>query len=84
VDLMDDFRMSGETWDAVYDYLKSHPTLEVLNLCLIQMFGGAISAVLKSRIQALLDMLKVNTSVLTITSIHTTLCVTSITSTSFS
>jgi hypothetical protein len=70
LDLMDAIRMGDETWFAVCDSLKIHPTLEVLNLCLMQTLGGAASAVLKSRIQTLLDLLKVNTSIHTITSIH--------------
>jgi hypothetical protein len=56
-------RMSDETWDAVCDSLKTHPTLEVLNL----LSGEALTAaVLKSRIQALVGMMKVNISIHTI------------------
>jgi hypothetical protein len=67
LDLMHEFMMSDETWHAVCDSLKTHPTIEVLDL------RGATSAVttmapavLKSRIQALVDMLKVNKSIHTI------------------
>jgi hypothetical protein len=35
--LVDVFTMSDEAWDAVCDSLKTHPTLEVLNLLLIQL-----------------------------------------------
>jgi hypothetical protein len=65
LDLSHDFKMSDETWDAVCDSLKTHPTLEVLNLSSTQTLGFAPSApaVLKSRIQALVDMLKVNMSI---------------------
>jgi hypothetical protein len=50
--------MNDETWGAVCDSLKTHPTLEVLNL---RMLGDAQIApiVLKSRIQTLLNMMKV-------------------------
>jgi hypothetical protein len=57
--------MSGETWDAVCDSLKTHPTLQVLHLQSMQTFGET-PVVLKPRIQALVDMLKVNMSLHTI------------------
>jgi hypothetical protein len=62
------WRASDETWNAVCNYLKTHPTLQVLNLRSIQRFGEAPMppAVLKSQIQALAEMLKVNTSIYTI------------------
>jgi hypothetical protein len=62
--LLHDFRMSDETWDAVCDSLKAHPTLEVLVLHSVAIALAA--AVLKSRIQALLDMMKVNVSIRTL------------------
>jgi hypothetical protein len=62
LDLEHDFRMSNETWDAVCDSLKTHPTLEVLDLSTTDMVALA-PAVLKSRMQALSDMLKVNMSI---------------------
>jgi hypothetical protein len=64
-DLRHGFGVSDETWDSVCDSLKTHPTLQVLNL---QRSGGAplAPALLKSRIQALVDMLKVNKSIHTI------------------
>jgi hypothetical protein len=60
--------MSDETWDAVCNSLKTHPTLQILNLPASQSFRGAslASAVLKSRIQVLLDMMKVNMTIHTI------------------
>jgi hypothetical protein len=65
VDLTYDFRVSDETWGATCDSLKTHPTLEVLNL---QMCGVApwLPAVFNPRTQALVDMLKVNISIHTI------------------
>jgi hypothetical protein len=53
--------VSDETWDAVCDSLKTNPTLEVLQL--------VAPAVLESRIQALVNMVKVNMSI-HIMSIH--------------
>jgi hypothetical protein len=66
LDLWHNFRISDETWGAVCDSLETHPTLEVLNL-----LGRLIDAtmapdVITFRIQALLDMLKVNLSIHTI------------------
>jgi hypothetical protein len=55
--------MSVETWDAVCDSLKTHPTLKVLELWVTQSLFGVV---LNSRIQALVDMLKVNMSIHTI------------------
>jgi hypothetical protein len=55
-------RVSDETWDAVCDSLKTHPTLEVLDLRTAKI----TPTVLKSWIQALVDMLKVNVSIHTI------------------
>jgi hypothetical protein len=59
-----EFTMSDGTWNAVCDSLKTHPRFEFLDLQPIQ-FGVAPwgEAVLKSRIEALLDMLKKNTSI---------------------
>jgi hypothetical protein len=67
LDLTHDFTMTDETWDAVCDSLKTHPTLEVLNLRSIQTFEDPLDpAVIMSRIQALVDMLKANMSLHTI------------------
>jgi hypothetical protein len=63
LDLEHNFRMSDETWGAVCDSLKTHPTLQFLDLC---SNASVAPAVLKSRIQALLDMLKVNLSIHTV------------------
>jgi hypothetical protein len=66
LDLEHYFRMSDETWGAICDSLKAHPTLQVLGL---QQSTDRFAeprlapAVLTSRIQALVDMLKVNTSI---------------------
>jgi hypothetical protein len=53
---------SDETWDADCDCLETHPTLQVLNLRSMVGLDPLVPAVLKSRIQALVDMLKMNTS----------------------
>jgi hypothetical protein len=60
--------MSDETWDPVWDSFKSHPTLQILTLHPIMTFGEKLltPAVLTSRIQALVDILKVNTLIHTI------------------
>jgi hypothetical protein len=60
--------LSDETWGTVCDSLKTHPTLQVLNLQGIRAHGGPpfSPAGLKTRIQALVDMLKVNMSIQTI------------------
>jgi hypothetical protein len=65
LDLQHHFKMSDETWDAVCDSLKTHPSLQVLNIQSI-LPSGVPSALRKSRVQALVDMLKVNTSIYTI------------------
>jgi hypothetical protein len=54
--------LSFETWVAVCDSLKTHPTLQVL--CLR---SSLLRSLLKSRIQVLLDMMKENMSIHTIT-----------------
>jgi hypothetical protein len=63
--------LSDETWDAVCDSLKAHPTLEVLNLRTAGRMTTISSAVIMalilavptSRIQALVDMMKMNTTI---------------------
>jgi hypothetical protein len=62
----DGFNMNDEAWGAICNSLKAHPTLELLDLR--WEFGDAAPApvVLKSQIQALLDMMKVNMSIHTI------------------
>jgi hypothetical protein len=63
LDLVHEITMSDETWDAVCDSLKTHPTLEILNLCPTGWKAPLAPEVVKSRIQTLLDMLKVNMSI---------------------
>jgi hypothetical protein len=61
-----DFCISDETWDAVCDSLKTHPTLKLLRLGPKHAaVGGALlaPAVLTYRIQALVNILKVHTIV---------------------
>jgi hypothetical protein len=70
LDVWHDFRMSDEAWGAICDSLKTHPTLEVLHLHDLH-YGpfttdAPAPAVPKSRIQALVNLLKVNMSVHTI------------------
>jgi hypothetical protein len=61
-----DPRLSDETWDVICDSLKTHPTLEWLNLSAEHDDATTAPAVLTSRIQALLDMMKINKSIHTI------------------
>jgi hypothetical protein len=67
LELLHDFWISDESWDAVCDSLKAHPTLKVLHF-FRAIYGDATMAptVLKSRIQTLVDILKVNMSIHTI------------------
>jgi hypothetical protein len=58
------FRVSVETWDAFCDSLKAHPTLQVLDIRWPFMDDTTVR--LKSRMQVLSDMVKVNTSIQTI------------------
>jgi hypothetical protein len=66
LNLSHDFRMSDETWDAVCNSLKTHPTLQVLDLSSAFIDSTIAPAVLRLRIQSLLDMMEVNTSICTI------------------
>jgi hypothetical protein len=66
LDLMHPFSMSDETWGAICDSLKAHPTLEVLDLRTTAGMAATYSAVIKARIQALVDMMNVNTTMHTI------------------
>jgi hypothetical protein len=54
---------SVETGGAICDSLKTHPTLEILRLKERYVNAAVAPAVLKSRIQALADMLKVNRTI---------------------
>jgi hypothetical protein len=56
-------RVSDETWGAICDSLKTHPTLEVLNMPSTLNAAMAGPAAITSRIQALLDLMKVNLSI---------------------
>jgi hypothetical protein len=61
------FRVTDESWDAVCASLKTHPTIQVLSFHTIQPREAPPSpALLKSRIQALLDMVKANMTIHTI------------------
>jgi hypothetical protein len=64
------FTMNDETWCAVCDSLKTHPTLQVLHFRLHSKygptFGETLATVLSLRIEALVDMMKVNMSIHTI------------------
>jgi hypothetical protein len=70
VDLNLSFRwVSDETWNAICNSLKTHPTLQVLDFLPLFSFQAEAQpspALLQSRIQALVDMLKVNMSIHTI------------------
>ncbi len=57
--------LSDEMWGAVCDSLKTHPTLKVLHLIMVYT-PSTIAAVITSRIEALLDMMKRNMSLHTI------------------
>jgi hypothetical protein len=57
--------VSDEIWGAICDSLKTHTTLEVLNLCSEDNIATARAAI-TSRIQALLEMMKLNLSIHTI------------------
>jgi hypothetical protein len=56
------FTISDETWHALCDSLKAHPTLQVLNLRRASLSLN----LLEFRIQALVDMMQVNRSIHTI------------------
>jgi hypothetical protein len=58
--------MNVETWDAICDSLKTHPTLEVLHLGEKYNDTATVPAIITSRVQALLGMMEVNTSIHTI------------------
>lgn len=71
LDLSHDEWMSDESWDAIYDSLKTHPTLQVLDLQPAATHDRRVEpplpeAVIESRSQAVIDMLKVNMAIHTI------------------
>jgi hypothetical protein len=55
--------VSDGAWDAVCNSLNTHPTLQVFSLREKVAFATMLPSVLKSRIEVLLDMIKVNTSI---------------------
>jgi hypothetical protein len=65
-DLSQSCRINDETWGAICDSLETHPTLEVLNLRGAFIDAAPISALIKCRIQTILDMVKINLSLHTI------------------
>jgi hypothetical protein len=69
VDLnLSSYWVNDETTNAICDSLKTHPTLEVLHLSPND--ATTAPSVITSRIQALLDMMKVNMSIHTILFYH--------------
>jgi hypothetical protein len=66
LDLGSGYGMNDETWGTICASLEAHQTLEVLDLRATVEIRILAPAVLKSRIQALLDMVKVNMSIRTI------------------
>jgi hypothetical protein len=56
------FRENEETWGAICDSLKTHPTLEVLKLS----YRSHTDTAITFRLQEVLDMIKVNNSIHTI------------------
>jgi hypothetical protein len=62
--------INDETWGTVCDSLKTHPTLEVLKF-IRRGVQTMTQDVITSRTQAIVDMMRVNTSIHTI---HTNLC----------
>jgi hypothetical protein len=70
MDLRGDCMMNDETWGAICASLETHPTLEVLDLRSSFLQGHVeppvLPALIKSRVQALLDMMKVNISIHTL------------------
>jgi hypothetical protein len=60
------FREDDEAWGAICDSLKTHPTLEVLNLSSELMNAAQSPALIRLRIKALSKMMKINLSIHTI------------------
>jgi hypothetical protein len=60
------FEENNETWGAICDSLETHPTLEILHLIRTFTIVTMAPEVITSRIQALLDMVKINLSIHTI------------------
>jgi hypothetical protein len=57
------FSVNDEIWGAICNSLKTHPTLEVLILCGTFRVAVPTPALVSSRIQTLVDMMKVNMSI---------------------
>jgi hypothetical protein len=57
---------SDETWGVICDSLKTHPTLEVLDLRAANNYATTAPDVITSWVQALLDMMNINVSIHTI------------------
>jgi hypothetical protein len=66
LDLSDGFVVNDESWGVICDSAETHPTLEVLDFRFMGWMPALAPAVLKSRIQALVDVMKVNMSIHTI------------------
>jgi hypothetical protein len=64
----DGFNVNDETWGAICDSLKTHPTLQVLDLFATSIYKLPPVApdMITSRMQTLVDMIKDNTSIHTI------------------
>jgi hypothetical protein len=58
--------MPDEAWSVICDSLETHPTLEVLDLRTTYNDATMDPVMLKTRIHAILDMMKVNMSIHTI------------------
>jgi hypothetical protein len=63
-----DCSVNDETWESICNSLRAHPTVEVLRLSSAELYERTpmVPAVITSRIQALLDMMKVNMIIHTI------------------
>jgi hypothetical protein len=63
LDFHNSFRVTDETWGSICDSLKTHPTLEVLNMPSTLNTAMTGPAAITSRIQALLDLMELNLSI---------------------
>jgi hypothetical protein len=66
LDLRHGYLVNDDMWGAICDSLKTHPTLEVLDLLASSEDDTTAPTVLKSRVQTLVDRMKVNMSIHTI------------------
>jgi hypothetical protein len=60
------FNVNGKTWSFLCDSLKTHPTLEVLDFSFAFKVATTAPDLITIRTQALVEMLKVNTTIHTI------------------